>query len=317
MIRLLSICLIILFASLGIISCKDDEPTKDFVLGKNRYTITVESTEREYYVHVPHGYTGDTLTPVVFMLHGTGQGGLHMYDNSGWTEVGEEENIITVFPSSLRFCIVDPDEGEKTTTKWNSVPAEWYPCTGVTLRDDIKFLNAVLDEVEERFNVDTKRVYLAGFSNGGQMAAKCTVQFSDRLAAVVEDAGSFYVDTTYTPLRKLPTLYMLGNEDYGPGGTGPTIPLSKMDSVLARTDIRAGKASLTHVKSFGLSSSYTMSGDTNTFVIATYPSLNPGSDADYRFVYVNGLKHAYPNGTNHWMEAAKLHWAWFKQYRLE
>ncbi|MEP6795141.1 MAG: PHB depolymerase family esterase, partial [Saprospiraceae bacterium] len=298
-------------------SCKDDALKKDFVKGKNQYTITVESTQREYIVHVPQGYTGDTLTPVVFMLHGTGQSGEEMWEKSGWKEVGETENILTIFPSSLRFCIVDPDDGEKTTTKWNSVPAEWYPCAGVNMRDDIKFLNAVLDEVEDRFNIDSKRVYLVGFSNGGQMAAKCSIEFSDRLAAVAESAGSFYIDTMFTPLRKLPTSYMLGNEDYGPGGTGPTIPLSALDSVLHRTDVRPGKPSSTHVKSFGLSPNYFITGDTNTLVVATYPSLTPGSVADYRFVFINGLKHAYPNGTNHWLKAAEQHWAWFKQYRIE
>ena len=45
-------------------------------------------------------------------------------------------------------------------------------------------------------------------------------------------------------------------------------------------------------------------------------SLTPGSLNDYRFVFVKGLAHAYPNGDNHWMEAAQLHWEWLEQYEL-
>jgi polyhydroxybutyrate depolymerase len=314
--RLFSIfALIVLYTGTG---CNDNEPSQpdDFVKGKNRYTLVSESTEREYYVHVPQGYTGDTPTPVVFMLHGTSGTGLDMYDRSGWKEVGETENILTVYPSSLRYCIIDPVDGQKTTTKWNSQPSEWTFCQGEIPRDDVKFLTAVIDEMKARFNVDAKRIYLVGFSNGGQMAAKCTILMSDLFAAIVENAGSFTLDTTYVPKRKLPTTFQLGNEDYGPGNTGPEILLSRIDEVLQSPDYKPARVASTHVKSFGLSSDYVVTGDTNTAVIATYPSLTPGSPNDYRFVFVKGLGHAYPNGTNHWMEAAPLHWNWLKQFSM-
>jgi len=31
---------------------------------------------------------------------------------------------------------------------------------------------------------------------------------------------------------------------------------------------------------------------------------------------IKGLKHAYPNGENHPMEAAVLNWAWMKNFSL-
>ncbi|MBK7697090.1 MAG: hypothetical protein IPI30_23145 [Saprospiraceae bacterium] len=51
--------------------------------------------------------------PVVFMLHGTSGDGLKFYNISGWKELGEDENFITVFPSSLSWCFVE-DGVEKT-----------------------------------------------------------------------------------------------------------------------------------------------------------------------------------------------------------
>lgn len=275
-----------------------------------------ESIEREYYVHVPEDYTGDSPTPVVFMLHGTSGNGLDMWDRSGWKEVGESENILTVYPSSLRYCIIDPVDGMKSITKWNSQPVEWQFCATETPKDDILFLSSVIDELIDRFNVDEKRIYLVGFSNGGQMAAKTSIYLSERLAAVISNAASFFPDTTFIPNRKLPTMFQLGNADYGPGNTGPEVSLSLMDEILTNPNTKPARVASTHVKSFGLSDQYTLMGDTSTAMIATYPSLTPGSINDYRFVFVKGLAHAYPNGDNHWMEAAQLHWEWLKQYEL-
>ena len=297
------------------VGCKDNENPNDYKKGRNRYTLVSESTEREYYVHVPENYTDGSPTAVVFMLHGTSGNGLDMWERSGWREVGEAENILTVYPSSLRYCILDTD-GMKTITKWNSQPVEWQFCNPAEAKDDIQFLSLVLDEVIEKFNVDEKRVYLVGFSNGGQMAAKTSIFLSDRLAAVISNAASFFPDTMFTPLRKLPTMFQLGNEDYGPGNVGPEIPLSTIDIALSSVDYKPARVASTHIKSFGLSSQYTLTGDTNTAMIATYPSLTPGSPNDYRFVFVKGLAHAYPNGEQHWMEAAVLHWNWLKQYEI-
>lgn len=307
------ICLVGLLVFPG---CDTDNDPTPLAKGKNRITLTTDGFDGEYYVHVPEGYTGETPTPVVFMLHGTSGTGLDMYDRSGWVEVGETENILTVFPSSLRYCIIDPVDGQKTTTKWNAQPVEWTFCPGVQGRDDIRFLRAVMDDLAARLNIDEKRIYLVGFSNGGQMAAKCTVELSDRLAAVIENAGTFFLDTTYVPLRKLPVAFQIGNKDYGPGVDGPEISLARIDEILSDPNYKPGRSARTHINTFGLSDQYTISGDTNSVIIATYHSLTPGSPNSYRFVFVKGLGHAYPNGTNHWMEAAQLHWEWLKQFSL-
>jgi len=312
-------------ATLFMSSCKSEDginnPTPSgYVVGKNRFTTPVDGDAREYYVHVPTRYNTNTPTPVVFMLHGTSGDGEKFYNISGWKEVGETENILTVYPSSWQYCIID-DGVQKTTTKWNVQPAEWSPCAGQTLRNDVKFLNTIISELKSKFNVDNKRIYLVGFSNGGQMAAKCTIEMSDKFAAIVESAGSFYADTTYVPLRKMPTTYQVGNEDYGPENTGPAIPLSLLDSLLSTPGLplpfsRFHKQANVHVRSFGLDPNFTVSGDTNTVAVATYAPLTPNPNNSFRFALIKGLAHVYPNGTNHWLEAARVNWAWMKNYTL-
>lgn len=286
-----------------------------YVKGKNRFTITVDGTEREYYVHVPNSYTGNTAVPIVFMLHGTSGNGEEFYNHSGWKEVADTANFLAVFPSSMRYCIIDPQDGQKTTTKWNTPPdAEWVFCAGQNPKDDIKFLRTVIAELELKFKVNSKRIYLCGFSNGGQMAAKCAISLSDKLAAVVESAGSFSIDTTYIPLRKLPVLFQRGNEDYGPGNTGPALPLSRMNELIAVSNSTAWyRTSQAHIRNFTLNTSFVISGDTTKVSFADYSGT---SGNPFKMAMIKGLAHAYPNSTNHPLHAATLNWQWFRQYSL-
>lgn len=313
---------LVVTACLMITACQKDSSTDSdsnnsagYVKGKNRFVITVDGTEREYYVHVPNIYTGNTAVPIVFMLHGTSGNGEEFYDRSGWKEVADTANFIAVFPSSMRYCIIDPQDGQKTTTKWNTTPdAEWVFCTGQNPRDDIKFLRTVIAELETKFKVDGKRIFLAGFSNGGQMAAKCAVSLSDKLAAVVESAGSFAIDTTYTPLRKLPVLFQRGNEDYGPGNTGPALPMSRMNELISVSNGTAWyRTSQAHIRNFSLNTSFVISGDTTKISFADYTGI---SGNPFKMAMIKGLAHAYPNGTNHPMHAATVNWQWFRQYSL-
>lgn len=293
-----------------------------YTKGKNRYTMVVDSVEREYWVHVPSGYDSAVQTPLVFMLHGTGGNGEKFYDNSGWKELGEEENFISVFPSSMRYKIIVLGEGAKTTTKWNTVPdCDWIFQPGETGKDDVKFLRNVITEMKGKFNIDTSRIYLNGFSNGGNMAAKCSILMSDVLAAVVQNASSFLLDTVYTPLRKLPVMYQVGNEDYGPGNTGPTVPLMYFDSLISTPNVpllngKHYRIARRHIVNFGLDSNYVLIGDTSSMMAAAYHSLSGGDTLNvFRYVFVKGLAHKYPNGENHWFDAPRAHWAWLRQYR--
>lgn len=296
--------------------------TNSFIRGKNKFLTVVNNDVREYYVHVPKSYDGSTKVPVVFMLHGTSGNGEKFYNESGWVEVSEEENIITVFPSSWRYCIID-DGQIKNTTKWNILPdAEWSLCAGQTGRDDIKFIKTIITELKSKFKVDTSKLYLEGFSNGGQMAAKCAIEMSDIFAAIVENAGSFFLDTTYIPKRKLPVMFEIGNQDWGPGNWGPKVPLSSFNLVLngtypiAPVNNRFHTAVNRHIRNFLLNPNYTITGDTSYLMVGSYAGTSGNPLNIFRYVFVDELRHAYPDGTKHWLEAARYHWDWMKQFSL-
>ena len=294
---------------------KNEDKDRDYEVGKNYYTTVVNGDTREYWIHVPAIYNEDKETPVVFMLHGTSGDGEKFYNISGWKELAEEENLITIYPSSWRYCIID--EGiTKNTTKWNIFPvSKWVYCAGQNPRDDIKFLSQVLDETKRRFNIDDQRVYLAGFSNGGAMAYRCAVEMGNVLAAIVESGGSYSQDTFYAPLRNVPITFQLGNEDAKWFGEGETYPMSKFDSLVSGS--LGQRIVNSHALTFDLKTTYTRSGSEDIALIANFESHDPTDEHEFNFILVKGLAHNYPNGNNHPLKGAELNWEWMKQYKIE
>jgi polyhydroxybutyrate depolymerase len=292
---------------------KDNPPIDDYVIGKNWFNTTIDGDIREYLVHVPSIYNSDSPTPVVFMLHGTTGFGERFYNISGWKELGEVENILTVYPSSWKYCFID-DGVVKNTTRWNVIQNVY--CPGETPRDDIKFLRQVVAELHQRFNVDSKRIYIAGFSNGGAMAGRCAVEMSDIFAAAVEASGVLPKDTTFTPVRQVPVTFQLGNsDDSWLGSSSFSIPMTGFDSLINNHPVFKGLV-YTHTSTFGMETSYTKTGDTSTYLTATYPGNTASPAREFNFILIKGLEHNYPNGNNHPLIGAQLHWDWMKQFTL-
>lgn len=291
------------------------EKAKRSSIGKNRFTIDTDGEQREYFVHVPTGYNGCEAFPVVFMLHGSGGNGERFYNISGWKEVGEEENILTVFPSSFVYpCIFDDGVNKRNAEKWTSYDLEF--CGKSEPVDDIKFLSAVIDEMSEIFRIDENRVYLAGFSNGGEMAARCAIELSDRLAAVVACAGSLPTGQTYQPKRKLPVLLQIGNSDaklLAKLGASEPLPMDFGD-LLSDYPLIQDVIDV-YLRSFELTNSITEIGNPERYIIAEYTSSCDQENV-FRFAVIKNLEHNYPNGKNHPLKGAELHWKWMKNFQL-
>lgn len=285
-----------------------------YVVGKNRFTTVVNGDTREYYVHVPRSYDKSKAVPVVFMLHGTSGDGLKFYNISGWKEVGEAENLITVYPSSWRHCIIE-DGQRLNTTKWNIYPGSFEYCPGEVPKDDIKFLNQVIDELCGKFTINQKMIYFVGFSNGGQMTARIGVEMSDRVAAVVSSAGMLKPGTSYTPKRLLPNLFQVGTNDdrFMPAWGNQPAPMN-FDQ-LATFPFMKGVLG-TYQKTYQLQSKYTTGGDPNKIIWLDVKGISGNPNNVFRFALIKGMTHMYPNGKNFPLNGAQMNWHWLKQYTL-
>lgn len=312
--------LIFLITSIAIGCRKSDlKPTTflDYQVGKNVYTILQDSHSRDFIIHVPQIYDSLTPTPIVFMLHGTSGNGEKFYNISGWRQVADQEGFLSVFPSSGSYCILQNGK-ENQTTKWTVPNRDWTYCRGDVPHDDIAFISEILQLMANTFNVDQKRIYVAGFSNGGKMAAHIATTMSDQIAAVTQNSGSITPDTVFAIDRPMSTILQYGNyEDrFRILAQGQPYPLSQLGEAIVNYPPLKDIVT-THINTFELDSTFSISGDTNKIVTAYFHPRDPLATHEFQVKLINNMSHIYPNGNNHPYFAAQEQWNWFKQFKLE
>jgi polyhydroxybutyrate depolymerase len=166
---------------LGLAGCGSDSPQPTPSPG------LVEA--RPYGLKVPARYTASTPTPLVLLLHGYTGSGLGQAQYFGMLTDADQHGYLLAYP--------DGTEDPGGNRFWNATDAccNFY---GLAV-DDVAYLSAVLDDVEARYTVDPKRVYVVGHSNGGFMAHRLACEIGQRLAAAVSLAGSTWPDPNRCP----------------------------------------------------------------------------------------------------------------------
>ncbi|HOY12202.1 MAG TPA: alpha/beta hydrolase-fold protein [Saprospiraceae bacterium] len=294
------------------LACQKESPTdpdpEKLQIGKNAVTTQVDGLERKYIVQVPATYDEKTASPVVFMLHGTTGDGEKFYQISGWKELGEKENVITIFPSSLAYCYVE-DGKQKTNTKWHSSPGDVDYCNENDRKDDVKFLRQIVLEVSASLKINPKRIYIVGFSSGGQMALKAGLEASDLFAAAIEASGTATAVINTKATQQIPIGLQIGNSD--PLFFQNPIHLSNFDDLLNTSFFK--QVIDNHANGFGYKKNFTITGDTTRAVIANFEPI-PSSKNNFFILLIKNMDHIYPNGVNFPFNGAQVHWDWFKQY---
>lgn len=280
--------------------------------GRNDVKIEVENEQRHFIVSIPQSYTGKTAFPVVFMFHGTSGTGEKFYNISGWKEKGEQEGIITVFPTALKYCYIDEGK-QKNKTKWNDGRLPTYVCAGVTPKDDVLFVREILRQLRTHLNIDNSRIYASGFSNGAGFVSRLAVELSDELAAVVAVAGGLQQEVTTTPQALIPIWVMTGHQDPGVIEKNGGQPLPHQPADLMQNPLFLNFIS-SFLTKFELSDQYT-SVNKKSFVRLNFEdNLNPSNDNLLIFTIVRGLAHNYPNGRNHPLKGVNVFWEFFQKY---
>jgi poly(3-hydroxybutyrate) depolymerase len=272
-------------------------------------TIEADSVLREFIVSLPSGGAPSGGFPVVFMLHGTTDSGEVFYNTSGWKEKGEEEKFITVFPSSLRYC-VDEGSGPYVTTKWHSGEVDAIACPGQHLKDDVKFFRMMVDTIKKTFSVDASRIYATGFSSGGMMVSKLLIEMNDVFAALNIHAGGLNDNDSGFVEHKRPVVYSIGADDDQSLNYGfPSFPFN--DSTLAIHQQLIRK----YLGVLDLGEEFTKD---STALVLRYRFNTLAATAAWEFNYLlfKGLEHKYPNPISYPIHMADLLWAFFEQYSL-
>jgi polyhydroxybutyrate depolymerase len=118
--------------------------------------LTIDGRDRTYSVFRSPGLGRDSAVPLVLVLHG-GFGTGHQAEKSyRWDALAQAKGFVAVYPDGYR-------------RSWNAGGG----CCGPALResvDDVKFLTSVIRAVSKSENIDQRRIFLTGISNGAAMS---------------------------------------------------------------------------------------------------------------------------------------------------
>ncbi|HEY8090128.1 MAG TPA: hypothetical protein VIF09_19840 [Polyangiaceae bacterium] len=144
---------------------------------------------RPYTLHVPSGYKAGTPTPVLFMFHGFGISGDVEEAYMQLQGVSDAHGFLYVYSTGT---LSKPTDGGLGSTFWNATNAccDFYD-SGV---DDVQYFDAMLDDLQSKYSVDPKRVFVVGHSNGGFMSHRLACDRASRVAAIVSLEGAQWLD---------------------------------------------------------------------------------------------------------------------------
>ncbi len=157
---------------------------------------------RTYLVHVGSACSASTPAPLVIVLHGGGGTGAGTVKLTGFNAIADREGFIVVYPDGI-------------DRHWNDGRGvEWYRAHTQDI-DDLGFISALIDELSAKLNIDSKRVYATGISNGGMMSYRLGCELSQRIAAIAPVTASIAVNMAkeWSPSRPMPVLIIAGTAD--------------------------------------------------------------------------------------------------------
>jgi polyhydroxybutyrate depolymerase len=261
--------------------------------GDHDFTIPVGELDRHYTVHVPPGYDGRTPVPVVVMLHGGGGTSKGAATETGWGAKADEAGFLAVFPNAMSRDPSQPSSFARNPQLWNDGSDRFYP--GQKPPDDVGFINAMLDQLMEKFAVDERRVFFTGFSNGASMTFRVGAELSKRIEAIAPVAGACWMEKLALE-RPVPMCYMTGTADplnLIEGGV-PKLATGASDKVRAKPKPPVRESIRKWANALGCPVAPKESSESNGVHIESYGPGRGGAEVVY--VTVEGLGHTWAGG---------------------
>lgn len=273
--------------------------------------LTSGAIERCYYLYTPSGYDPAEPLPVVMSLHGFLSNPESHALITGWHKLAEEEHFLVVYPQGTGF-----------PRRWNAAQSWGSPA------DDEQFLRDILSDLPTIANVDSARIYLNGFSNGGGMTVRAGCAMADRIAALGTVAAAVVSLDGCDPSRPLAHIAFQGTEDplvqyEGGKHRGPIVPTGARITQAPREFAAFGEWTRAWAMLNGcdpLPQPLSPKGDVNG---ARY--VNCRQDAEVWTYVIDRGGHTWPGGwpipglgkTSSDIDATKQMWQFFQAYRLE
>tara|TARA_B100001287_G_scaffold276516_1_gene287649 strand:+ start:2694 stop:3563 length:870 start_codon:yes stop_codon:yes gene_type:complete len=184
---------------LTIIGCKNgynSDPRND-----GAACINVHGVTREYIMHVPKTLDSTNAVPLMLIFHGWTMSATDQMNMSDMRDLADSAKFILVYPQGTVF---------ERATHWNV--GSW---TAGSTSDDLGFVDELIDHISAKNNVDTTRIYAAGYSNGGFFSHELACKLSNKVAAIGTVVANMSIRTKQhcNPSHPTPVITISGTND--------------------------------------------------------------------------------------------------------
>jgi polyhydroxybutyrate depolymerase len=174
----------------------------DLSPGDHTLSLIHNGVERSYILHIPPGFDNFQPVPLVLAFHGLNLDANEMIRISGFSSQADTSGFIVVYPNGL---------GE--VKSWNG-----GVCCGAAAKfivDDVGFVRTLIRDLSTTINIDPRRVYATGFSNGAIMSYRLACDLSDLIAAVGPVSATLMVEDmpSCQPGRPVSVIHFHGTAD--------------------------------------------------------------------------------------------------------
>jgi polyhydroxybutyrate depolymerase len=268
------------FAALGLLlfiislACARSQPDPP---ADTTHTLTHDGAERTYIVHVPPLYDKNKTTPLVLSFHGGGGKAENQRRVSGFNDLADEKGFIVVYPNGSGRL-------EENILTWNGGTCCGYALTNNI--DDVGFIRELISRLRTEYNIDPKRIYATGLSNGGILSYRLACDASDLFAAIAPVSGTQnYVRCE--PQEPVSVIHFHGTDDtrlpYG-GGSG--------DDSVTGVVYNSVEESIKFWRDFNSCSGTPQIQSYRDIQIDAYTGCNQGTEI--QLYAILGGKHAWP-----------------------